>query len=84
MEAIWFLGSGIAIVLAGFLNVAFVRDRGRDTVIWLMTLIANLTFLVLFALATFMLREPQVFLGLALFGFVAVRTFLANESSDRL
>ena len=75
MDAFWFLGTGIAIVLAGFLNVAMIRDRGHDTVIWLMTLLTNLSFLLLFALASFMLHEPQVFLGLTIFCIASFRTF---------
>lgn len=75
MDAFWFLGSGIATLLAGFLNVAVIRDCGRDGVIWLMAMIANVTFLVLFVLATFMLGEPQVFFGLLLFTFTTFRNF---------
>ena len=84
MDAFWFLGAGIAIVLAGFLNVALIRVRGRDTVIWLMTLLTNLAFLLLFGLATFMLRESQVFVGLALFFLAALRTFFLDTEASNI
>src|SRR5688572_19528780 len=80
MDAFWFLGSGIAIVLAGFLNFAFIRDGGRDTVIRGMALLTNATFLALFALATVLLRQPQVLIGLALFGFATLSVLLPNSN----
>ena len=36
LRAIWFLGTGVAIILAGFLNVVLMRDVGRDRLVqWL-------------------------------------------------
>lgn len=67
MNAVWFAGSGIAIILAGFLNVALIRVNGNDWVIKLLCVIANMTFTLGFAGATFLLSQPQVFLGLILF-----------------
>lgn len=80
-EAIWFAGSGVAIVLAGFLNIAMLRDGGKDTVIWSMSLIANVVFIVMFAAAAFMLREPQVFLGLLFFAVTTFYSFFINPKT---
>ena len=70
MRAFWFFGSGLAIVFAGFLNVALIRDGGRDRVIKLLCLVADVTCALLFAAALTMMRQPQVFVGVALFAFV--------------
>jgi len=67
LDAVWFLGSGIAIIIAGFLNVSAVRDDGKDRVVKYLCLTANLIFVSLFAVALWLLAQPQVFVGLALF-----------------
>ena len=72
LNAMWFLGSGIAIILAGFLNVAAIRVGSKDKVIKYMSLTANLIFAALFALALWFLTQPQVLVGLMLFTVAAV------------
>lgn len=74
-EAVWFLGTGVAIVLAGFLNIAMLRDGGRDLIIWTMTLVTNIFFLLGFVAASYMMREPQVVFGAALFITATARAF---------
>lgn len=81
-EAIWFLGTGVAIVLAGFMNVAMLRDGGRDTVIWAMCLVTNLFFLLGFAAAAYMMRQPQVFVGGLLFAVTSLYSFLVNPQKS--
>lgn len=81
-EAAWFLGSGFAIVLAGFMNIALLRDGGKDTVIWSMALITNIVFLLGFAAAAYMMRQPQVFTGAALFLATTVYSFTVDPRSD--
>lgn len=81
-EAVWFLGTGVAIVLAGFMNIAMLRDDGKDTVVWTMTLITNLFFLLGFAAASYMMREPQVFVGAVLFFATTVYAFVVNPRSN--
>jgi hypothetical protein len=78
LRALWFFGSGLAIVFAGFLNVALVRDGGRDRVIRALCLITDAACALLFAAAIPLLRQPQVFLGVALFAFAAVAAFLTR------
>ena len=80
-EAIWFFGTGVAIVLAGFINIAMLRDSGRDTVIWTMALVTNLLFLVGFAAASYMMREPQVFMGALLFAITTIQTFCTHDDA---
>lgn len=77
-EAAWFLGTGFAIILAGFLNIALLRDGGRDTVIWAMALTTNVAFLVGFGFAAYMMRQPQVFVGAILFLMTTGHSFIVQ------
>jgi hypothetical protein len=79
MDAAWFIGTGFAIILAGFRNIAMLRDGGRDTVIWSMALITNVTFLVGFLAAAYMMRQPQVFQGAILFAVTTAYSFLIDS-----
>lgn len=79
LNAMWFLGSGIAIVLAGFLNAAAIRVGGSDLVVRFLCLAANLIFVVLFAVALWLLSQPQVVVGVGLF-LVAAISVLMRET----
>lgn len=78
LDAMWFLGTGIAIILAGFLNVTVIRTSGNDRVVNLLCLTTNLTFAILFTVALLLLSQPQVLVGIVLFavaaGVVAVKS----------
>ncbi len=78
MRALYFFGSGLAIVFAGFLNVLLIREGGRDPVARLLCLIANLANTLLFAAALTLMRQPQVFLGVALFAFLTLAALLTR------
>ncbi len=67
VEALWFAGAGVAIILAGFLNIVSLRDAGRDRVTRVLCIVTNLTFAVMFVLALLALPQPQVLVGAALF-----------------
>lgn len=67
LNAMWFAGSGLALIFAGFLNLALQRAGGNDSVVRLLCLFTNLLVTVLFVAALLLLTEPQVYLGLALF-----------------
>jgi hypothetical protein len=67
LGALWFASAGVAIILAGFLNIILLRDVGKDRVVWLLCLVTNLIFAVMFVLALLILRQPQVFVGAGLF-----------------
>lgn len=62
----------MAIILAGFLNVAAIRVGGKDRVVKYLCLTANLIFAALFAAALCLFAQPQVFVGLALFAIATV------------
>ncbi|MCA1817569.1 MAG: hypothetical protein LC746_14465 [Acidobacteria bacterium] len=78
-DAFWFAGAGLAIVFAGFLNVALTRDGGRDRLIRALCLITNVSCALLFAAALALMRQPQVFAGAALFAFLAVAALLTRK-----
>ena len=67
VRALWFASAGVAIILAGFLNIILLRDVGKDRVVWLLCFITNLIFAVMFVLALLILSQPQVFVGAGLF-----------------
>ena len=67
VRALWFASAGVAIILAGFLNIILLRDVGKDTVVWMLCLITNLIFAVMFVMALLILPQPQVFVGAGLF-----------------
>jgi asparagine N-glycosylation enzyme membrane subunit Stt3 len=80
-DAVWFLGSGVAIVLAGFINIAMLREGSKDTVIWTMALITNVLFLLGFVFASYMMRQPQVFFGAILFLATTINSFIPPRAS---
>ncbi len=81
LNAMWFLGAGLAIVFAGFLNLILIRDKGHDHVVRLLCLIADATCFLLFGAALFLLTEPQVYVGLALFAFECVGALMFGKTT---
>jgi hypothetical protein len=81
LEALWFASAGVALILAGFLNLILLRGAGKDKVVRLLCLLTNIIFAVMFALALFLLSQPQVFVGLALFATAAVTGFLTSRTN---
>jgi hypothetical protein len=82
MDAMWFLGSGLAIILAGVLNIAVIRLRRKDRLVWTLGLITNRGFAVLLELVM-LLSQPQVFVGLALFA-IATRCTMLDRGKGKV
>jgi|SRR5215213_4332020 len=80
LNAMWFLGSGIAIILAGFLNVVVIRVGGKDRVVKLLCLTTNLIFFALFALALLLLSQPQVIVGVVIFAIAAISVVVGERT----
>jgi hypothetical protein len=76
LDALWFAGSGLAIVFAGFLNLVLAKDAGKDRLLLTLGLITNLVCAVLFGAALSLMRQPQVFLGVLLFVFATATTLM--------
>src|ERR671936_740506 len=66
MDAVWFFGTGMAIVFAGFLNIVVLRSSVGDPLALSLCLFADLFLLTGFAGALTVMRQPQVFIGLIL------------------
>lgn len=81
MGAVWFIGTGIAIILAGFLNITLGRDVGRDRLVRWLCLTTNIVFTLGFAGALLMLPQPQVLIGLLLFASATVSGFLLSRKA---
>lgn len=81
MDAMWFLGTGFAIILAGFLNVVVIGEAGKDKLIRILSLITNVSFALLFGVALFQLAQPQVFVGPALFGLASICAAVRSEKT---
>lgn len=76
LRALWFASAGVAIILAGFLNIVLLRDVGKDKVVWLLCNLTNIIFAVMFSAALYLMQQPQVFFGIALFGLATVLALL--------
>jgi hypothetical protein len=76
MRALWFASAGVAIILAGFLNIVLLRDVGRDKIVRLLVVLTNIIFAVMFSVALYLMQQPQVFVGIALFAAATLLTLL--------
>ena len=79
--AMWFLGAGLAIVFAGFLNFVLLRDAGRDRVVQMLVIITDTLITAMFAVAIFILPEPQVYFGLGLFIATTALAFVSSRQT---
>ena len=80
LDALWFIGSGMAIIFAGLLNIVMLRGAGKDRVVWWLVFGTNLVLVLGFAVSLLVLKEPQVFVGICLSGFEAVASLLISRS----
>lgn len=81
LRALWFASAGVAIVLAGFLNIVLLRDVGRDPLVRVLVFVTNLIFTLMFSAALYLMQQPQVWVGIALFGVAALSSFLLPHRS---
>ncbi len=80
LRALWFASAGVAIILAGFLNIVLLRDIGKDKVVRLLCILTNIIFAVMFTAAAFLMRQPQVFFGVALFTVATIIVLLLPQT----
>lgn len=93
---LWFVGTGVMLVFAGFLNLAVIQYCVKSLIGYL-TLISNVICLGLFILSLWIMSGPQVYTGITLF-FVATvilvvalilmetrsRKYESDEANDHL
>ena len=73
-DALWFFGTGLALVFLSLLNIA----ASRLLVSWLlkMTLIANFIGTIFSVAMVLVLRAPQAYIGLSFFSIVLIANLL--------
>ena len=79
-NALWFAGSGLAMIFVGFLNIALSRDVGRDRLVRILCYVANLLTVFFGFLMVAVNREPQVIFGLVLIVLMTVTAFMLREA----
>lgn len=82
LEALWFAGAGVAIILAGFLNIVLLRDTGKDKVVRLLCILTNIIFAVMFTAALFLMQQPQVLFGAALFTVATIIALIISQPQN--
>ncbi len=82
MRALWFASAGVAIILAGFLNIVLLRDVGKDKVVWLLCVLTNIIFTVMFSAVLYLMQQPQVFIGVALFAIATIFAVLMSRKQN--
>jgi hypothetical protein len=65
-DTLWFVGSGMAIIFAALLNFVAV-DRVDSTFTRAIAVAVNALTFALFSFALLVLKEPQVYVGMAVF-----------------
>ncbi len=75
-DALWFFGAGIAIILAGFFNILALTAQVSQTRIAAITV--NLIMTGMFVFSLFVLRDIQVYAGIALFGLATLFALRKN------
>lgn len=65
-DTLWFIGTGAAIIFAGFINIIAIKKPGN--LVRNICILTNASMTFLFLISLFALKEPQVFVGVILFG----------------
>ena len=83
IDALWFAGSGLAMIFVGFLNIVMSGEAGRDRLVRILCYAANLLTLVFGLVLIRLDREPQVILGLLLIAIMTITAFMLTTSQTR-
>lgn len=62
-ETLWFVGSGMTIIIAGLLNFTAL-DRGGSKLTFAIAILVNALCCGLFIFALAIINEPQIYLGI--------------------
>jgi hypothetical protein len=76
LNALWFAGSGLAMLFLGFLNITLGRAAGRDRMVCVLCHIANLLCTIFGMMIVMLDMEPQVIFGMLLIVILTVTAFL--------
>jgi hypothetical protein len=83
LGAVWFAGAGLAIIFAGFLNLALARSVAGNRLLAGLALTANLILALMFGVALSVLKQPQVVFGLLLFFLQAATAYALGRAQTR-
>lgn len=56
-----------------------IREAGRDALVRIICVVMNVVFALLFAVALWWLMQPQVLIGLGLFGLATIGSLFSNK-----
>ncbi|HEY0098856.1 MAG TPA: hypothetical protein VGB76_07870 [Pyrinomonadaceae bacterium] len=82
LGALWFAGAGFALMFAGFLNLVALRHAAGDGLVRALCVVANLICASLFGAALWLMQQPQVFVGVALFTVAAIASLAGRTRAS--
>jgi hypothetical protein len=82
LGALWFAGSGLAMIFVELLNLTLGRDVGRDRIVRVYCYAANLLTLGFGLLFVTLDQEPQVLFGLVLIVIMTATAFTLKERQN--
>jgi membrane protein CcdC involved in cytochrome C biogenesis len=80
LQTLWFLGSGVALLLGALLNIITLRVAQRDLVVRNCLILGNTLVAGFFMLAVPLLKAPQALVGLVLYVGLTVGAMLYRPS----
>ena len=83
-NALWFAGSGLAMIFVGMLNITLSRDVVRDRLVRAFCYAANLLTVVFGFLMVTVNHEPQVIFGFVLIALMTVTAFLIRGAPGKV
>lgn len=79
LNALWFAGSGLAMIFIGLLNVALGRILGRDRLMRVLCYVANVVTTIFGVMMVVLNREPQVIFGMVLIMLMTATAFMVKR-----
>lgn len=83
MRVMWFVGVGLMGIFLGFLNIAYWRTAGNDSIVRNLCISANCISIIFGTVYLFVDRDPQGFLVVALFIYLTFASFFIREEAPK-
>jgi hypothetical protein len=75
--ALWFIGAGIAIIFAGFINL--LKTKSSEKIVFRICILTNFIMTSLFLVALFAMQKPQVYIGIVVFAIALALSLKSNS-----
>ncbi len=75
--ALWFIGAGIAIIFAGFINL--IKAKSSEKIVFIICILTNFLMTALFCVALFAMQKPQVYIGIVLSAAALILSLKKNS-----